>query len=68
MRELAFPSGSGARAFCDAVRIGGKFIRKCNMAHWMNLGQMLKVNAKKFPAKTAIKPCRKRTPSFAIMA
>ncbi|MDP3097694.1 MAG: AMP-binding protein [Syntrophales bacterium] len=25
------------------------------MAHWMNLGQMLKVNAKKFPAKTAIK-------------
>jgi acyl-CoA synthetase (AMP-forming)/AMP-acid ligase II len=25
------------------------------MAHWMNLGQMLKVNAKKFPAKSAIK-------------
>lgn len=25
------------------------------MAHWMNLGHMLKVNAKKFPAKTAIK-------------
>lgn len=25
------------------------------MAHWMNLGQLLKVNAKKFPTKTAIK-------------
>ncbi|MEW6334023.1 MAG: AMP-binding protein [Thermodesulfobacteriota bacterium] len=25
------------------------------MAHWINLGQMLKVNAKKFPAKTAMK-------------
>ncbi|MDP2839141.1 MAG: class I adenylate-forming enzyme family protein, partial [Syntrophales bacterium] len=25
------------------------------MAHWMNPGQMLKVNAKKFPVKTAIK-------------
>ncbi len=25
------------------------------MAHWMNLGQLCKVNAKKFPAKTAIK-------------
>jgi len=25
------------------------------MAHWMNLGQLLKVNAKKFPTKTAVK-------------
>jgi hypothetical protein len=68
MLDLAFRSGSSERPFCDAVWIGGKFNKKCNMAHWMNLGQMLKANAKKFPAKTAIKPCRKRNLSFAIMA